>query len=133
VRGKTLTIGLAALGTILVLATGCSGQSDTAAVPEAEASAEAGIVGAWVHASSGPQDLNLNWNVQADGTIEVTSPDDPQSQTHPLIYGWRESPGGGYEIHSVPDNGEPSRPFRLEGDSLVFSTSAGDLSFLRAG
>jgi len=132
VREKTLTAGLAALGTILLLATGCSGQSDTAAAPEAEAPAEAGIVGTWTHASNGPQDMNLNWNVQADGTVEVTSPDDPQSQAQPLIYGWRETPGG-YEIHSVPDNGGPRRPLRLDGDTLVFSSSAGDLSFQRAG
>lgn len=127
-----MTASIGAIGALVLLSAGCAREGDSAAPPESAATQTGGVVGAWSHTRSGPDDMNLNWDVRADGTVAVTSPSDTQSASVATIYGWRELPEGGYELHTVPDSGGPGTPFRVNGDTLIFSTTAGDMAFQRA-
>lgn len=112
---------------------GCGEAPATEATDTATAEAEAApeIVGVWVHSRSGEDDMNLRWDVRADGTIAVSSPDDPATEAEPMIYGWSETSEGDYEMHALPSTGTPGPAVRVEGDVMIWSPPPGDVEFQR--
>lgn len=105
--------------------------ADTADTAPAEAEAAPEIVGVWVHSRTGADDMNLRWDVRPDGTIAVSSPDDPATETEPMIYGWSETSEGDYEMHALPSTGTPGPAVRVEDDVMIWSPPPGDVEFQR--